>query len=267
MMGEYENVKLTVQDGIATVLLDRPPVNAISTALYKDIAAVFAEIGDRTDEIRVAILTGNGRCFCAGRDLKLTETEPWEARARHTRAAFSAVYRSAVPVIAAVNGPAMGAGFIMTVLCDIVVAAENAVFCLPEIDAGLNMSIATLRRVFNEHQARYLAFTGERVSPAELYRLGAINRVVPPDQLIPEATAIATVLAAKAPETLRAAKWSGNEVETLFANFEQAYRAIESRVSMALFSTKDRQEAGRAFAEKRAPVFAHMKSDEPTSAS
>ena len=146
-MGEYENVKLTVQDGIATVLLDRPPVNAISTALYKDIAAVFAEIGDRTDEIRVAILTGNGRCFCAGRDLKLTETEPWEARARHTRAAFSAVYRSAVPVIAAVNGPAMGAGFIMTVLCDIVVAAENAVFCLPEIDAGLNMSIATLRRV------------------------------------------------------------------------------------------------------------------------
>jgi enoyl-CoA hydratase len=266
-MGEYENLKLTVNDGIATVLLDRPPVNAISTGLYIDIAAAFAEIGNRTDEIRVAILTGNGRCFCAGRDLKLTETEVWEARARRTRAAFSGIYHSAVPVIAAVNGPAMGAGFLMTVLSDIVIASEKAVFALPEIDAGLNMSISTLRRVFNEHQARYLAFTGERVSPDELYRLGVVNRVVPHEELIPEATRVAQVLAAKAPATLRAAKWSGNEVESLSANFEQAYRAIESRVSMSLFATKDRKEAGQAFAEKRAPVFEHMKADQAASGS
>ena len=253
-MGNYQFVKLEVKDYIATVTLDRPPVNALSMDLYRDIGGVFQEITDRTDDVRVAILTGAGRCFCAGRDLKLAETDPWEKRAALTRAAFGALYHCAVPVIAAVNGPAMGAGFVSTSFCDIIIASEKAIFSLPEIDAGLNMSVAAMTRWLNTGQARRLAFTGERVSGQELYRMGMVDSVVPHDELMPAALKLAHVLASKSAIAMRAAKWSANEVEKL-TDHEQAYRAIESRVSMALFDTEDRREAGRAFIEKRPPAF------------
>lgn len=252
-MGNYQYVKLEVRDFIATVTLDRPPVNALSMDLYRDIGGAFEEVSER-DDVRVAILTGAGRCFCAGRDLKLAETDPWEKRSALTRRAFGNLYHCAVPVIAAVNGPAMGAGFIQTSFCDVIIASEQAIFALPEIDAGLNMSVKAMTRWVNTGYARKLAFTGERVPAQELYRIGMIQAVVPHDQLMPEAMKLAKVLAAKSPLALRAAKWSANEVEKL-TDVEQAYRAIESRVSMGLFTTADRKEAGRAFVEKRAPKF------------
>jgi enoyl-CoA hydratase len=256
-MGDYENLNLKVHDYIATITLDRPPVNAISRGLYLDIAAVFGELAERTDDVRAAILTGAGRCFCAGRDLSNAEAEqiPWETRAKAARAAYQAIYHSVVPVIAAVNGPAIGAGFVISILCDFILASEKADFCMREIDVGLNMSVAALLRIFSQHQARRLAFTGEHVSPAEMHRLGAVSAVLAADDLMPEANRVAAVLAAKSPMALRAAKWSANEVELLVNDFEFAYRAIESRASLALFRTEDAKEAGRAFKEKRAPVF------------
>jgi enoyl-CoA hydratase len=254
-MAEYQNLDLEVSDYIATIGLNRPPVNALSMGLYRDIASVFGEIAGRTDEIRVAILTGTGRCFCAGRDLKVAEVEPPETRSAAAKASYSAIFHSVVPVIAAINGPAMGAGFLSAMMTDFLIASERAEFGLPEIDAGLNMSIATLLRGFNQFQARYYGFTAERVGPEEMYRIGVVQKVVPHDELLTEARRIGAVLATKSPMALRAAKWSSIEIETMFQNFEQAYRAIESRVSMGLLNTEDRKEAGKAFAEKRAPVF------------
>lgn len=254
-MSEYENLRLEVNDYIGVVTLDRPPVNAISMELYRDIASVFGEINGRTDEIRVVILTGAGRCFCAGRDLKQAETSDWDTRSNLAKASYSALFHCSVPVIAAVNGPAMGAGFVTSVLCDMVIASEDAVFCMPEIDAGLNMSVATILRAFTQHQAREIAFTGEKLSPHDLYRMGMVKSVVPQEELMSEATKLASLLASKSPLALREAKWSANEVEIMFSNFELAYRAIESRSSKALFNTEDRIEAGRAFREKRPPVF------------
>src|SRR5690348_15892015 len=109
-MNEYENVTLKVENKIATISLNRPPVNALSIGLYRDIAAVFDEVNGMPD-VNVAILTGTGRCFCAGRDLKTAEVEDPKVRARHVKAGLAAVYYCEVPFIAAVNGPAMGAGF------------------------------------------------------------------------------------------------------------------------------------------------------------
>jgi enoyl-CoA hydratase len=126
---------------------------------------------------------------------------------------------------------------------------------MPEVDAGVNPSVATILRGFNQYQARALAFTGERVGPHDLMRMGMVRTVVSPEELIPEAEKLAAVLAAKSPLALQAAKWSANEVELLFTDFEQAYRAIESRVSAANLESEDRREAAKAFAEKRAPVF------------
>jgi enoyl-CoA hydratase len=252
---EYESVKLDVADHIAVVTLDRPPVNALNIGLYKEIAAVFAEIDERVDEIHVAILTGNGRAFCGGRDLKVAGLEDPDERAKWVKAGLGALYHCQVPVIGAINGAAVGVGFVIAVLCDMLIASENAFFAMPEIDAGGNPSVATILRGFNQFQARAMAFTGERYKPEDMYRMGIVRSVVPPDDLMPEARKLAEVLAAKSPLALRSAKWSANEVEALFANFEQAYRAIESKVSAVTLQTPEAKEAAAAFAEKKGPLY------------
>lgn len=253
-MGSYELVSLEVSDYIATVRLNRPPVNALSIGLYTEIAAVFQEVSDRMTDVRVAVLTGTGRYFCAGRDLKIADNDPREKRSAAVRQALGALYHCAVPVIAAVNGPARGAGLALVLNCDIIIASELATFGLPEINAGLCGGMALTRRGFNQFQGRKLYFTGEPISAQELYRLGVADSVVADDQLMPEALKLARNLAAKSPLALRAAKWSANEVEKIL-DFEQAYKAVESRTSLTLVDTEDHKEAVRAFAEKRAPVF------------
>jgi enoyl-CoA hydratase len=253
-MGSYENLHLDVSDYIATVRLDRPPVNALTMAFYREIERVFLEISDRMEDIRVAVLTGTGRYFCAGRDLKIADNEPQEKRNASVRAAFAALYHCAVPVIAAVNGPALGAGLTAVMDCDIILASDNATFGLPEINAGLAGGMAGTKRGFNQYQGRKMYFTGDQLSAQELYRIGVVDSVHSPDQLMPEAMKLAAKLAAKSPLALRAAKWNANEVEKIL-DFEQAYRAVESRVTLGLAQTEDHKEAVRAFAEKRPPVF------------
>lgn len=253
-MSDYENIRLEVKDFIATVTMDRPPVNALSMGLYKDIARVFQDISDRIEDVRVAIFTGTGKYFCAGRDLKVADADPPEKRSAAVKAAFHAVHHCAVPVVGAVNGPALGGGFTAAAVCDIIIASENAVFGLPEINAGLCGGFTSTRRGLNQYQGRLLYFTGERVPAQEFYRMGMVYKVVPQEALMTEAMKLARVLAGKSPLALRAAKWSANEVEVL-NDFEYAYRAVESRVSLTLVNTEDHKEAVRAFVEKRAPVF------------
>lgn len=254
-MGEYENVRIELDGRVAVITLDRPPVNALSMALYRDIAAVFGEVNDRTEEIGAVVLTGAGRCFCAGRDLKLAETDPPAVRAKAARASYSAIHHCAVPVIAAINGPAMGAGFMSALGADIIYSSESAVLGLPEIDAGLNVSLATMSRGYTNLQARRFAFTGERVGPEVLERIGVISRVLPPDRLMPESVELAHEIAKKDPAVVRAAKLSADDIERMWADYEYAYAAIEHRVNGELLNTADRIEAGRAFREKRKPQF------------
>ncbi|MES2171668.1 MAG: enoyl-CoA hydratase-related protein [Actinomycetota bacterium] len=254
-MTEYDNLHLDVEDGIAIITLDRPPVNALSMALYRDIAAAFGEVNTRVDEIGAVVLTGAGRCFCGGRDLKLAETDPPDVRSKAARASYTSIHHCAVPVIAAINGPAMGAGFMSALGADILYASEAAVLGLPEIDAGLNVSLATMSRGYTNLQARRFAFTGERVSPEVLERIGVISRVLPPDRLMPEAIALAKEIASKNPEGVRRAKLSADDIERMWADYEFAYAAIEHRANHDLLNSPDRIEAGRAFREKRAPKF------------
>jgi enoyl-CoA hydratase len=253
-MGSYEHLKLDVRDFIATVRLDRPPVNALTMDLYREIRDVFNEISDRQDDVRVAVLTGTGKYFCAGRDIKVSDDDPIEKRNAMVRAAFGALYHCAVPVIGAINGPALGGGFTLVVDCDIILASDNATFGLPEINVGLSGGMTGTRRGLNEYQGRKLYFTGEPITAAELHRWGMVDTVTAPAQLMPEAMKLAAKLASKSPVALRAAKWSANETEKII-DHEQADRAIESRVTLGLALTEDHKEAVRAFAEKRAPVF------------
>jgi enoyl-CoA hydratase len=249
----YEYLDLELENFIATVTISRPPANALSMDLYNEIRSMFDEISENLD-VRVAILTAEGKYFCAGRDLKLAVNDPPEKRSKSVRAAFGSLYHCAVPVIGAINGPALGGGLTLVFDCDIIIASERATFALPEINAGLCGGMALMRRGLNQFQGRKLYFTGEPVSAEEFYRLGVVDKVVPHEQLMAEARKLADVLASKSPSALRAAKWSANEVEMIL-DFEQAYRAVESRVSLGLAAGEDHKEAVAAFREKRRPVF------------
>jgi enoyl-CoA hydratase len=176
------------------------------------------------------VFTGAGtRAFCAGRDIKDLAAESAADAPRDiadplrlTREAFWSVRRCAVPVICAVNGPAIGAGLALVAVSDIAIAAEHASFALTEIDVGVLGAASFAQWMVGPAKARRMFFTGERVSAQEMHRLGGVESVVPADRVLPEAWAIAETIAAKDPVAVRLAKASVVRADTL--PLEQAYR-------------------------------------------
>jgi enoyl-CoA hydratase len=250
-----EFLKITVADHIATVVMNRPPVNAQHTPFREEIIAAFDGFTDR-DDVRVAILTGFGTMFSAGADMKARphtgEAGEYWAFNRYVREMFNAIHECAKPVIAAVNGPALGAGFGLVAACDIILASDNAVFGMPEIDIGLMGGATMLQQFFGRSRARRMFFTGWRVPATELYRTGVIECAVPLEQLMPEATKIATDIASKSPLAMRYAKQSMNV--TMHMPPRDAYR-FEQGMTVALSKSEDAVEAREAFFEKRKPVW------------
>jgi enoyl-CoA hydratase/carnithine racemase len=253
-------IQTAVRDYIATVTIDRPPVNAMNRQMCDEIQATFDALNNRQD-VRVAILTGAGKCFCAGADMKARSASfeqqaprygaMW-AHSRAAREAFNAILECSVPVICAINGPALGGGLALAASCDILIAAENAVLGLPEIDVGLLGGGRHAQRLFGVYKARKLMYTGERVSAAELYRLGVVEKVVPQEKLLDEARALARVIADKSPLAIRLAKHAMNAIE--FMTLRDGYR-FEQNMTHELSSSEDAKEAARAFVEKRKPQF------------
>jgi len=240
---------------IVTVTINRPPVNALTLALYDQIAGTFEAIGARTD-VHCAIFTGAGtRAFCAGLDLKefLAATPEQDPdRAKIVRRTFNTVRDCAIPVIAAVNGPALGAGCVLASVCDIRIAAANATFGLPEINVGRCGGGAHVGRYVPQGMLRKMFFTGRSVSAEEAYRVNLIEEVVPGGRLMEAARELAGIISEKAPLGLRFGKKALNEIE--FMPVEEGY-AREQSYSTKLMHTEDAREATRAVLEKRAPAF------------
>jgi enoyl-CoA hydratase len=240
---------------IISVTLDRPPVNALTMALYKQIADAFDEVGTR-DDVHCVVLSAKGsRAFCAGLDLRefigaSVDDDP--TRAAIVRRMFKSVRHCAIPVIAAVNGPALGAGCVLTSVCDIRIASENATFGIPEINAGRCGGTAHMARHMPQGVLRRMFFTGAPISAQEAYRLGFVDQVVPLERLLPAANELAAVIAAKAPLGLRLGKEALNRVE--FMPVDEGY-VVEQEYSTKLMRTEDCQEAARSVLEKRPPVF------------
>ena len=240
---------------VVIVTVDRPPVNALTIALYGEIADTFDAIGVR-DDVHCAILTARGaRAFCAGLDVKefLAATPEQDSeRAKIVRRTFSAVRHCAIPVIAAVNGPALGAGCVLASVCDIRLAAPNAIFGLPEINVGRCGGGAHLGRHLPQGLLRRMYFTGKPIGADEAQRYGFVDDIVPMQDLVSAAIRLAETIAGKAPLGLRLGKKSLNEIE--FMPVEAGY-AREQEYSTQLMRTEDAREATRAVVEKRAPVF------------
>jgi enoyl-CoA hydratase len=249
------SVSVEISDHIATVTLDRPPVNAVDNATFVEFRDAFTSFNENRD-VRVAIFTAVGeRAFMAGVDLRTVGEPAGEPRAsvvldpaRPARDAMWAITDCAVPVIGAINGPALGAGLAFAACCDMLVASENATFGTTEINVGLLGASAHLSLLVGRHKAREMFFTGEQLPAAELYRLGAVRSVVPRDALMSTARELAVVLAAKSPIALRLAKESMNRVE--FLPLKDAYRT-EQDYTARLRGFEDAAEARKAFLEKR----------------
>jgi enoyl-CoA hydratase/carnithine racemase len=252
---DLTEIRVTIEGHVALVTMDNPPVNAQSRALAEQLTAVMDRATD-TDEIRCLVLTGAGRVFCAGADLKgreaLRAPGALPAHSRRSRECYHSIRECAKPVIAAINGPALGAGLAIAVSCDILIASEKANLGLPEIDVGLLGGARHTMRVFGHSLRRRMLLTGYRVPAAELYRLGIIEACVPPEDLLPTAMEMAHLIASKAPLATRMAKHAANSIEEM--GLRDGYR-YEQDMTAQIAKTEDAREAQLAFAEKRKPVF------------
>jgi len=248
----------TETDGrILTVTIDRPEVmNSLHPMANAELGEVF-DAFEADDELWVAILTGAGdRAFSAGNDLKFqagggrVETPPMGF------GGLTARYHMVKPVIAAVNGVAMGGGFEIALACDLVVASEQAVFALPEPRVGLAALAGGTHRLPRQiglKHAMGMLLTGRRVSAAEGRELGFVNEVVPHAELLPAARRWAEQIADCAPLSVRASKQSAME-GLQYGTIEEAMAARYDQV-VAMVKSEDFVEGPRAFAEKRAPEW------------
>ncbi|MCP3465719.1 enoyl-CoA hydratase/isomerase family protein [Bradyrhizobium sp. CCGUVB23] len=249
-------IKTEIKDHIAVVTMDAPPVNAQSKEFVEEFIAVFDELNE-TPTIRVIVLTGAGKIFSAGADIKSrgkVGAVPGDTY-RHLRRAREVgfcIIESNKPVIAAVNGPALGAGLGLALCSDIILASENAVFGLPEIDVGLMGGVRHTMRIIPHTLARRMVLTGYRVPAAELYRRGIIEDCLPREELMPAALKMAAEIAKKSPMALKLAKRAINTVETM--GLKDGYR-FEQNLTVEMTQHEDSKEAMRAFMEKRTPVF------------
>ena len=253
---DLQTLHLTVADGVATITIDRPPVNAQNRLMREEAIRVFDMLSDR-DDVRAIILTAAGKVFSAGADVKersgiVQQPGDYISHNRVTREFFYAPSDCHKPVIAAVNGAAIGAGFALMLSCDIMLASEDAYFVMPELDVGLAGGARFLMDHFGRSQARTMYFTGERVAAQELHRLGVIQKCLPKEELMAEAMRMAKVIAAKSPIAVRRVKRAFNVVEEL--PMRDGYR-FEQTVTVDLSHTEDTKEAQLAFVEKRKPKF------------
>lgn len=253
---DTEFIKCDVSDYIAVVTMDHPPVNAQNTQFHHEMMEVFDAISDMA-EARVVVLTGAGKIFSAGADIKARAERgsgpgvAW-GHNRNARECFHAVMECRKPVIGALNGAALGAGLAVAASCDILVASETAVLGLPEINVGLLGGGRHTMRLFGHSLTRRMMFTGYRVPADELYRLGIVEAVVPPDRLLETAMGFAREIASKSPVAIGLAKHALNTIEEM--SLRDGYR-FEQNMTTELSHYEDSAEAMRAFLEKREPVF------------
>lgn len=258
---DYENIIYDVDDRVATVTLNRPDaMNATTDDLYRELRDALGKIS--TDpNVSCAILTGAGRGFCAGADLKARRDgmTPIQLRARHRwilKDIFEPLYRLEKPIIAAVNGAAAGAGCNIALACDFIVASENASFMQAFAKVGLVPDLGGLYflvRAVGVNMAKELCFTARKVAAAEAREIGIANMVVPHDELLLTAARLARQIAAASPTANAMTKDLLNRSSN--CTLDQMLE-FESYAQTVAYLTPEYHEGVLAFREKRAPDFA-----------
>jgi len=211
-----EIVRTEISDGIAEVIVDNPPVNALPVAAWFELARVIRQLEDAAT--RVVVLRAEGRGFNAGVDIKELQAEQngHQALVKVNQGcydAFAAVYECAVPVVAAVQGFCLGGGIGLVGNADVIIASEDAFFGLPEVDRGALGAATHLSRLVPQHKMRAMMYTSANATAQELHAFGSVLEVVPKERLRDAALALAKEIAGKDPAVIRAAKQSLNGID------------------------------------------------------
>ncbi len=256
---QFETILYSLHEQIAEIRLNRPQrLNAVTATLYDELNQALS-LAEADKDARVVLLTGEGRAFCVGADLKEHKTGRTAFDRRQYLLGEQLVCKRLLqlkkPVIAAVNGYALGAGAEMAMASDFILMAESAQIGLPEISIGNFLGGGVtwlLPRLVGLAKARELVFLGERIKGEEAVRIGLANRVLPDEGFVDAARAFALKVAGKAPFSMQLAK---EQLNMAAERTLDAALTAELEGMMFVGTTRDWQEGVDAFAEKRAPVF------------
>ena len=256
---EYTNLLLEKQDGVAVITINRPKaLNALNSDTLSELSTVLDQLG-RESGIKAVILTGRGeKAFIAGADIsQMKEFSPLEGRqfAQLGQAVFRKLELLPQPVIAAINGFALGGGCELAMACDIRIAGDNARFGQPEVTLGLTAGFGgtqRLPRLVGTGRASELLFSGDIINADEAYRIGLVNKVCPLEGLMEEALKLARRIGERAPVAVQLTKSAIQRGMNMDMDNAQAY---EAEVFGLTFSTQDQTEGCNAFSEKRIPAF------------
>jgi enoyl-CoA hydratase len=257
---KYGTIICAKEDAIGVVTLNRPEsLNALSTQLKEELSVAFDEMAQDA-EVKGVLVTGAGNAFCAGADIKerskmqVTSPEFYFSQ-KKTTALFEKIAEFPKPVVAAVNGAAVGGGCELCLACDLRVASEKAKFGLPEVKIGVipaGGGTQRLPRLIGVARAKELLLTGDLIDAQEAYRLGLVNRVVPADRLMEDARGLVGRIANNPPLSVRFIKRAVNVGMQLDIHSAVDY---ETQCAAVLIETEDRIEGFKAFVEKRKPRF------------
>src|SRR6056300_318127 len=230
-----------IESGIAEMVFDKPPVNAFNSAEWASIAAEITALG-KDDAVSVIVIRSEGKGFCAGVDIKELDADSRKSVPvnKGNYDTFESIHLNPKPVIVALHGFVLGGGIGMAGAADIIIASDCARFGVPEVDRGAMGGGAHLQRMFPVQKVRYMYFTGEFIDAQEAYRLGAVERVVPRDELREQAMQVAASIASKSPAMIRLAKEALTGIED--GNLEDKYR-WEQGFTLQAYREADSQEA------------------------
>lgn len=256
---ELDGIAVEQDGSIARIVIDRPPVNAISTTMYESLSSVLSDIHGREDVDVVLLCSAQENIFCAGADIKELEqivnsdtSELDERRQLLAREAYELLLNLAQPTIAVINGPALGAGAVLSACCDIRIGSTKARIGLPEINVARCGGGRHMMRILPQGVVRRMYFTGRPLDAATAHHLGALDEVREPGEEMQAALELASVIASKSPFALRMAKRALNASESM--SITEGY-VIEQAYTLQLARSQDAKEATRAFLEKREPVW------------
>lgn len=256
-----ERVVLLRRDGpVAVITLNRPEaLNAINSDVADALGAAVEEV-DNDPELRVGIITGTGRAFCAGADLKALAAGKSILPTTHPEWGFAGLVQHYVtkPLIAAINGFALGGGTEIALACDLAVISSEAALGLPEVKRGLIAGAGGVLRLPDQippKVAAHVVFTGEPISPDTALHWGLVNTVTAPDKVLSEALRLARIISANAPLAVRTSKKVMSQRRAFGSDWDNAIWAMNSTEFDAVRASADAREGTLAFAEKRQPIW------------
>lgn len=254
----YQNLIFEVKEGIAYITINRPKaLNALSSEVLDELYSAFTLVSE-DPEVQIAILTGEGKAFVAGADIsQMVDLSTLEGRAMMIKgqSVMNLIENIEKPVIAAINGFALGGGCELAMACDIRIASEKAKFGQPEVNLGIIPGFGgtqRLPRLVGKGMGKYLIMTAEMIDAQEAYRIGLVEKIVPAEELLGTAEKVAKNIMTKAPIAIRAAKVAINKGISLDVMTGVSF---EAEALVTPFSSEDRKEGMNAFLGKRPSEF------------